>query len=338
MALGKQYQAKVKNAGDVLVGVAQVRVGLPSVRPANYVTGTATVKAAFQVPDSTIKSQPLSDGSGNCNIIVPGTSTITAPTGGSLTASGTYTGLYDGAFIVRYNGTGYDIFGPDGMQDTATVASVTSGYNMKLGGSSGAASGATITGTITGVATGMTWVVPVWSSAAVNRAQTGIISPYGIFQKDYNSVGGLKGAKFVPKVDETKTLSSGFPETEDARVLTRTSVSISFEALEYSNANLKGLKDMISSAINDTTTAALPVEIVMRTLGNTLVSFWCPSCSLDSFPELAPTNDFSSFNWSLSANKPTEFSAISEGQSAPTVQFNTWQSDANLFTEFAFIH
>jgi Asp/Glu/hydantoin racemase len=34
MALGKEFQAKVKNSSNVLVGVAQVRVGRPSVRAA----------------------------------------------------------------------------------------------------------------------------------------------------------------------------------------------------------------------------------------------------------------------------------------------------------------
>ena len=273
------------------------------------------------------------------SVVVP-ISTMTAPTSSTLVSSGTYSGSYDGAFIVRYNGTGYDIFGPDGCQDTATVAAVSAGYTMKLGGTGGTACGATITGTVTGVTSGMTFVVPVWSSAAVERAQTGIICPYPLFQKDYNSVGGLKNAKFTPKVDETKTLSSGFPETEDDKIITKTSVGIGFEALEYQNTNLKALKDMISSAINDATTSAVPIEMVCRTRGNTLVTFFMPTCTIDSFPEIAPQNDFSGFNWSLTANKPAEMSSFLVGGASftPTIQFNTWLSNAYVYREFNFIH
>lgn len=337
--LGKQYQAKVKNVNDILFGVAQIRVGLPSVRAVNYVSGTSTVKAVFQVPDSLISSVPLVDGSGSVNMVIP-TGTMSAPTSSTLVSSGTYTGNYDGAFIIRYNGTGYDIFGPDGCQDTATVAAVSAGYNMKMLGSGGAASGATVTGTVTGVTTGMTFIVPVWSSAAVERAQTGIISPYPLFQKDYNSVGGLKNAKFTPKVDETKTLSSGTPETEDDKLITKTSVGVGFEALEYQNTNLAALKNMISSAINDATTSAVSIEMVCRTRGNTLVTFWMPTCTIDSFPEIAPQNDYSGFNWSLTANKPAEMSSfIAAGAPVtPTIQFNTWQSLAYVYREFTFLH
>lgn len=339
MALGKEYSAKVKNVSGILMGVSQIRVGLPSVRPANYVTGTATVKAVQQVPNSTVTTVTGTDGTTVVNQVVPSAAISTAATySTAFVASGVYSGAYDGAYIIRYGGTAYDIYGPDGKKDAGvSAASITAGYTMKIGGT---AAGAVITGTCSNPAEGMTWIVPVWSANKIERAQAGIICPYSLFSKDINSIGGLKDAKFTPKVDTKIELSSGFPSTVDDTTIVKTSVGVSFEAYEYTNANLKGLKDMISSAINDATTSSIAVEMVGRTKGGTLNTWFCPTCTMDSFPEISPKDDYSSFTYQLSANKPSEISSwlVDDATFTPSVEFNTLNALAPVYREFTYLH
>lgn len=323
MALGKEYQPKVKSADSVLVGVAQVRVGKPSTRASE----AASVNNVQSVGMSTLKSVSLRSGP-SINIVKP-TRTPNTSAGDTFASSGTYTGMYDGAFIIRFDGADYSIFGPDGVEDVAvTVAEITSGYDMLVGG---AASGATITGVATTPALGDTWIVPVWSTGAKTNDQTAIVTPYSMFSTDAESVGGLTEASFTPSVDETKTLESGFPSTVDASMITKTSVEISFGSLEYTNANLLYLRDMISGVINDSEQMALPVEVVMQTRGGDLITFWCPNASLSNLPAIAPTNDFSNMTWTLSAATQTEETDLSE-------TYNKWLTEAPIFSELTYIH
>jgi len=325
--LGKEYQPRVKDAANVLVGVAQVRVGRPSVRAA----GTAAVKAVQFVGTSAV-TVDTSTGT-SVDIVRPSDMSTggTMPTGGTLAASGTYTGDYDGCFIIRVkDATTVDIYGPNAYKDADVLISALTNYNMKLAAAT--TSGALISGTpATSPTAGQTFVVPVWSGTAQDKTQTGIVSPYSMFSGSTESVGGLKSASFSPKLDSVKTLEAGFPSEVYDRIVERTSVEITLEAMEYNNDNIQHLKNMVSQIINESKLPAVPVEVVLRTRGNSLISFFVPNASITQFPSYSPTNDFSSLNWSLGTSKLTEISGA-------TTEYNLWLSNAYTYVELTYTH
>lgn len=317
--LGAEYQAKTKAVDGILVGVAQVRLGKPSVRAA----GTAAVKAAQAVTQSTLKAVEASDGT-TVQVIRP---TDTANTGtATLTASGTYSGTYDGAYIVRIEGTGatgaYRILGPDGVTTTGNLSGSALTHTN---------SGITITGTFTNHAIGDTWIVPVWAGTATDKVQTGIICPYSLFSKSNESVGNVSDASFTPKLDSVKTLESGFPASTDDRIVEKTSVDIQFTAKEFTNATIAQLTDMISSTINESGLPSISCEVVCRTKGGAQESFWVPNASITNFPAISPKNDYSDLQWSLGASKMTEITG-------ETAAYNAHLSNTWIYYRLRYIH
>lgn len=330
--LGKEYQAQVKDASSVLVGVAQVRVGKPSVRDA----GTGVIKALQFVGTSTLLTDTSTGTS--VDVVRPADQSTggTLPAGCTVTSGGTYSttdGKYDGCFIIRaVDATHVDIFGPNGYKDAGilTSAFASAPKDMKLASST--ASGVTIQGVLaTTITEGMTWVVPVWSGAAQDKVQTGIVTPYSMFSAAAESVGGLKSASFSPRIDSIKTLESGFPSEVADRIIEKTSVDIKFESLEYNNANIGYLKNMVAQVINEAKMPSVPMECVLRTRGNTLISFWVPNAGITQFPSYAPTNDFSSLPWEAQAGKMTEITG-------ETDTYNVWLKLAPIFTELTYKH
>jgi len=325
--LGKEYQPRVKDAANVLVGVAQVRVGRPSVRAA----GTAAVKAVQFVGTSAI-TVDTSTGT-SVDIVRPSDMSTggTLPTGCTLAASGTYTGDYDGCFIIRVtDSTTVDIYGPNAYKDADVAISSLTNYNMKLAAAT--TSGALISGTpATSPTAGQTFVVPVWSGTAQDKNQTGIVSPYSMFSGSTESVGGLKSASFSPKLESVKTLEAGFPSEVFDRIVERTSVEVAFESFEYTNDNIQYLKNMVSEIINEAKLPSVPVEIVMRTRGNSLISFWINNCSITQFPSYSPISDYSALTWSLGTTKLTEITGA-------TSEYNVWLSNAPIYTELLYTH
>lgn len=330
--LGKEYQSQVKDASSVLVGVAQVRVGKPSVRDA----GTGVIKAVQFVGTSSIVTDTSTATSVDVVKPLDMSTGGTLPAGCTVAAAGTYSttdGKYDGCFIIRaVDATHVDIFGPNGYKDAGVLTSVfaSAPKDMKLGSS--VTSGVTIQGVLaTTITAGMTWIVPVWSGAAQDKVQTGIVSPYSMFSGSAESVGGLKSASFTPKIDSIKTLESGFPSEVSDRVIEKTSVDIKFDAFEYNNANIVNLKNMVSQVINDAKLPSVPVEVVMRTRGNQLVTFWVANAGITQFPSYAPQNDFSTLPWELGAAKATEITGESD-------TMNVWLKLAPIFSELTYKH
>lgn len=317
----KQYQPTVKNAEHVLVGVAQVRVGKPSLRA----IGTAAAGVLQLVTQSEIA---VDDTDSTTEYIKP-TDTLSTGAITSSTVSGTYSGALDGAFIARFDGTDFDIYAPDGSKDAAvTVAALGSGYEMQL---DGGASGVTLTCVIATPAEGDTYIVPVWSGLAVDKLQTGIVTPYSMFKGSNESIGAVKSATFSPKLDSVATLEAGFPSEVYDRIVSKTSVGVKFEAMEYNNEAVAYLKNMVSQIINESKIGAVPVEIVMRTRGNQLVTFWIPNCTIENVPELAPQNDYSSMNWELAGSKMTEVDGAND-------EYNAWLRNAYLYRELSYVH
>lgn len=328
--LGKEFQPLVKDASSVLVGVAQVRVGRPSIRP----VGTAAIKAV-QFVGTSLKLTDTSTGS-SIDYIKPDDMSTggSLPAGCTLASAGTYTGAYDGCFIIRaLSSTTVDIFAPNGYKDAAVLISTfaSTPVDMKLAATAGT-SGCTIVGIpATTVTAGMTWSVPVWSGLAQDKVQTGIVTPYSMFSGSNESVGGLKAASVTPKIEAIKTLESGFPAVISDRVVEKTSVDVKFDAFEYNNVNIAYLKTVVSQVINDAVLPSLPVEVVMRTRGNSLVCLWIPNAGVTQFPSYAPTNDFSSLAWELGATKLTEVSS-------ETNTYNVWAKYAPIMSELTYVH
>jgi hypothetical protein len=317
MSLSVAYQPKVKDASSVLVGIAQLRIGLPSVR-----TGTAAVIKAVQAVGKSDVATDVSDGTTE---YVVARNIYTANGGsGTLTASGQYTGTVDGCFILRLTGASAGkLYAPDG--DVTTVNAVAPVAVT--------ADGVTFGGTITGGAAGDTWVIPVWadSTTGISKVQTGIVSPFSMFSGANESVGGLRSCTLTPKIDDQKTLSSGFPETTDDTMIVKTSVDIAFEALEYDNIQMSYLKDMVFKGINQGLVSSVAVEVVMRTRGGNLRTFWCPTTTINNYPAFGPGQDYSSFSYGLSANKMTEITGAS-------ATYNAFLRNTPVFQELAYLH
>lgn len=360
--LGKEYQPLVKDAQNVLVGVAQIRVGKMSERDA----GTAVVG----VPTSASKSKVIIDATdGVTKVVVPlkGLPSDTANTwaGNPVAVTGTYTGRYDGCFIVRagaYNDTLGDVlaatgkvevFAPNGFRTQLTlVAGAVAATAINLNNeASPTASGLSIAldfGATPTAQVGDTWVVPVWAGTAQNKVQTCIISPYSMFKGAGESVGGIKSASFQAKLDTVKTLESGFPEVVMDRIVTKTSAQLKFEALEYTNSNMQIIRDLLSAVVNESKMPAVPMEIVMRTRGNTLVTFWLPNCGITSGPTYAPTNDYSALSWETEVVHQTEVTKTGDFADVPSSGvlnspkefeiMNSWLRNAPLFQELNYIH
>lgn len=330
--LDRTFQPMVKDVGKVLVGVAQIRVGKPSIRD----VGTGIVKAAQFVGISN-KLTDTTTGASIDYIQVGDMSTGgTLPAGCTLATAGSYdnvAGIYDGCFIIRAtNATTVDIFGPNGYKDAAVSVSsfASTPKDMKLGDS--ATSGVTIEGVLaTSITAGQTWVIPVWSGAAQDKVQTGIVSPYSLFSGSNESVGGLKSSSFSPKLDSIKTLETGFPAITADQLVEKTSVEVDFSCNEFTNDNLAYLQNMMSQVINDAELPSISVEMVARTRDNTLYSFWMPNCNLTSLPAIAPVNDYSDMAYKLTAVKATEIS----GESAA---YNVWLDHAPIYQQLSYKH
>lgn len=324
MALDRSNQPIVKDASGVLVGVAQIRVGKPSIRSA----GTASVGTAVAVGQS---DKLLSTMDNTTYFVRP--KTVYAANSGTatITVGGTYTAAYDGCIIIRaIDATTVNVFAPNNYMKSATlVGGALSTYSVEV--SSGVASGLTIDASFTGIAAGDTWVVPVWSGSAQSKNQTGIVSPYSMFSGATNSVGGLKAASFSAKINGVKKLETGFPSIVADQIIDSTSCSVSFEALEYTNSNMNTLKQMMNEIINKGNIASVSLEAVMRTRGGSLVSFWIPTATFTSLPEIAPGNDYSSIKFELEALKQTEVTGES-------LYYNTALAESYLYSELLYVH
>lgn len=334
--LGKEYQPVVKNAGGVLVGVAQVRIGKSSIRPA----GTAIVGA----PQAVTQSNVVTDVTDGVTKVVKPTNQPNTGTATIATSATVYTGKYDGCFIIRVVSAGLtgdiEIFAPNGYRSaTVLEGGALTAFAPKMNSTED--SGITITASFNNHEAGDTWVIPVWTGSAIDRVQTCIVSPYSMFRGSNESVGGLKSASFQPKLDSIKTLESGFPEAVSDRIVTKTSAQLKFESLEYTNTNIKTLRDSISMVINESQLPSVSAEIVMRTRGNDLLTQWVPNAGITSAPTYAPTNDYSTLSWELECVHQTEIMAINDFASLSVAElniFNAWLRNTAIFSELSYIH
>lgn len=325
MAIDRSVQPMVKDASGVLVGVAQIRVGLPSIRPA----GTAIVRPVTAVGASKVVYAALD---GTTEVVKPA-DVYAANTGsGTFTSSGTYTGATDGAFIIRaLNATTLEVWSPNGYKNTAITVAAGAFSSTVLNMDSGAPSGLSLSGaSLTNITAGDTWILPVWSGLAQTSSQTNIITPFSPLIAA-NSVGGLKSSKMGFNIGSVKKLESGFPTYVADQIIDSTSISVGWDSLEFNNASIQTLRNMMNEVINNGNIASIPCEILCRTRGGALYAYWCPSTNFSKFPEISPTNDYSSAAYEMEALKMTEITG------APAYR-NAWLTEAPLYAENRFTH
>lgn len=334
MALDRGTQPIVKDSSGVLVGVAQVRVGLASKRAAGVaITGTPVPVGkslkVFTSSDATVYCVKPQD--------------IYADNAGTATfaATGTYTGKIDGAFIVRaVDATNVDVFSPYGYMETKLVSAFSTATPLNM--VSGTVSGVSLQiSTPSAIAAGDTWVIPVFTASVLDMSQTGIVSPYSLFKGPTNSVGGVKSATFSPKIDGIKKLESGFPSYVADQILDKVSVEMQWNGLEYNNANLQVLKSMMNKVINEGELPSVSIEYVMRTRGGKQISFWVPSATFTSLPSISPSNDYSDVAYSMTGLKQTEFTVDPTTQLSVAndlARYNAWLNEAPIYRELNYIH
>lgn len=353
-SLDRSFQPIVKDASGVLVGVAQVRIGQPSLRAATTVTQATTLTAvgnSNKVVSTTVASE----------IVIAPVAPSVANTGTAANLAGAtgYTGKIDGAFIFRAVATAtagkvaenastatadkVEVFNPYGkLIHTTTSLAAFGTMSANLGMTFSAA-------TFTGATVGDTWVLPVYATGAQSRPQTSIICPFSTLTAT-DSIGGLKSASFQPKIDGVKKLESGFPSYVADQVIDKVSVDIGWSGYEYTNAKLILLRNMIGRVINTGNLAAISVEMIMRTRGGSPVRMWIPTATFTSLPTYAPTNDYSDVAFQLSALKQTEITpnTVAGGTdannsagvdvltAAEVITYNAWLNDAPLYSELSY--
>lgn len=350
MALDRSTQPIVKEASGVLVGVAQVRVGKPSIRDAASSGTNGSVLIAVGK-----SNRVMGVTYSNVAMVKPNTlyvaNGITTPALTGVTAN-TYTGKVDGAFIFRATAADNTTAAEAYSTSDATAIQVFSPYGIKVHSEADLTittqaltmdgtitSGLTVSADFTGAKVGDTWILPVWSGSALNLSQSGIVCPFSMTSAT-DSIGGLKSAFFQPKIDSVKKLESGFPSYVADQIVDSVSVAVSWSGYEYTNAKLNLLKGMISRVVNTGELSAISVEMVMRTRGGTLVKMWIPSCTFTSLPTYAPTNDYSDIQFEMTALKQTEYSTITTAMGLDTTLsaanlaiYNGWLADANIYSE-----
>lgn len=324
--IDRSVQPIVKDSSGVLVGVAQIRVGLPSIRPA----GTAIARPATAVGKSAKVASALDP---LTSVVKPANVySENSASGAIFTIAGTYTGDTDGAFILRASSaTIIEVWSPEGYKDTNITVAAGTFSAATLNVSSGTAAGITVSGsTLSDLAEGDTWIIPVWSGKAQDNSQTNIITPFSILTSA-NSVGGLSASKIGFNIGTVKKLESGFPTYVADQIIDSTSVSVSWDSLEFNNSAIQTLRTMMNEVINEGNIAAIPIEVLCRTRGGDLYAYWCPSTNFSKFPEIGPTNDFSSSSYEMEALKMTEITGA-------TTARNAWLTEAPLYQENRFKH
>lgn len=349
--IDRSLQPIVKDSSGVLVGVAQIRVGKPSIREA----GTAVNAPALVAVGKSNKKMAVAD-STVC-LVRPttvyqknGTAAGVVTATPAVTISGAYSGKVDGALIVRATATaGAGIKAEAAGDADADVLEIFNTYGelvytstaKVLGTPACVIQGLTLGATFVSPKVGDTWVIPVWAGNSLNMNQTGIISPFSLFYDATDSIGGLKSASFQPKIDGIKKLESGFPSYVADQIIDKVSVDVSWSGYEYTNSKLSLLKQMISRVINTGELSSISVEAVMRTRGGQLVRMWIPSATFTSLPTYAPTNDYSDVAFAMSALKMTEYTTLTDTgldalDAAKLKIYNGWLADAAIYNELSY--
>ncbi len=333
--LSQEYQAKVVSPNSALLGVAQIRIGRPSMRSVSSMVDGTTAASTFSNTqfNAACHSTVKKDATDNSTYFVVPSYPSKSNTGtGFPIANGTYTGTVDGCIILRVTGPTAGVI-YDTMGGTTVLTSLASiKDSTPVTPVSPEVQGITISGSLTNVVVGDTWVLPVYASVTnlQQSKQTNIVTPFSMFSGAANSVGGLKSASFNVKFDKMATMESGIPSSVDDQVVLKSTASIKFSAMEFTNPNVMWLREMAYRTANSGEVSAIAAEVIVRTRGGELVSYWCPNCTLASSPDINPTNDFSEVSFELTVGLPSP--AQASGTHA------AWLRNQSLYSEATYIH
>lgn len=283
-ARDKANQPITVSPANLAIGMFQVRVGKPSRRGAGAASLSAVQKRKHGATwDSAV------------NTLAVGT------------ASGTYAGGVDGAFVGTVTSVSpltIDFVGPDGTAyadivfDTQAVAEVIGdGVSLAFNQVSS-----------TYHVVGDVWVIGAYAAGPVDFPNTGIISPYS-FLTSANSVGAIQSAGLTTN-PTYKDHFSGFPKVKDISILESSTMTIDtaleeISALTGSVDLTPGLATTIYDMIFDASRAGylynVPVEIVANLATGLTLSFWFPNCQIIPTGEFAPSNEWATQPFQLEA-------------------------------------
>lgn len=219
---------------------------------------------------------------------------------GTATATGSYTGAVDGAFVITATGVGgYDWVAPDGT--TGSEGALTS---QLLANGVSAAFSAALTGD-------EVFVIPVYSDDAQTGTRTNILSEYSILSQ-YDSIGAIQNSSF--SVNSTmKEHTSGSPAKKDFAILESSDIAIevTMEEFNVGSAALTAgeattVFDMVLDSAVNQTKYFVPVELVAEmATGGTPFRLWLPSCQVIAQFEMGPGDDWAGSPFQLKAVRQT---------------------------------
>ena len=99
------------------------------------------------------------------------------------------------------------------------------------------------------------------------------------------------------------------------------------------------LRNMMNEVINNGNIAAISMEIVARTRGGSLYTYFTPSVTFSKFPDIAPQDSFSTATYEFEASKQTEITPADPlNPTAAENTYNAWLVEAPLFQENRHVH
>lgn len=275
-------QPMTKDVANLGIGMFQVRVGMPSRR----IAGVSSITTAQKRKHGATFDEAVN------TAVVP-------------TASGTYTGGVDGAFVLTCtNATGpvFSMVSPDGTVTgsvafvaDATPVVLTDGVSLEFDAVAD-----------TGFEVGDVYVVGAYTADAIDNTVTGISSPYS-FLTSADSVGAIQSAALETN-PTYKEHMSGYPKVRDMLMLESSTVTIN-TAIEEVNAAIsvmsKGyavtLFDMLFDASVNGSLYNVPVELVVNLVTGGTFALWFPNCQITPQGEFAPGMEWANLPFSLEA-------------------------------------
>ena len=284
-------QPITQSPANLAIGKFQVRVGKPQRRGVVGVPSRANTITNIQLRES------------------GGAKTLAS--GAAVSAGSIYTGSVDGAFILECidntsDSINFSVINPDGTAG-APIEVVDGSPELIGDGVSVQFDAAAVTAGPAAFAVGDIYVVGVYTSQAVDKANTSILSPYS-FLTAADSVGAISSAALATN-PTFKEHFSGYPQVKDMVIVESSTMEIS-SALEEINAEVntaltKGyantLFDMLFDAAVNGTLYYVPVEIVANLATGLTFSLWFPNVQLVPEFDFSPSNDWASIAFKLDA-------------------------------------
>ena len=273
-------QAITKDVSNLGIGMFQVRVG----RPSRRIAGASQITQA---------QKRMNGGTWD-----PQVNTMAV-----ASASGTYDGGVDGAFVLTCTseiGPVFSAVGPDGTA-YPTVTLAVADTPVLIGD---AVSIAFDDVTATGFVAGDVYVIGAYTGDALDNIVTGIASEYS-FLTSADSVGAIQSASLETN-PTYKDHFSGYPKVKDLQMLESSTVTVKTALEEISAATTVittgyavNLWDILFDSSVSGALYNVPVEIVAELVTGGTLSFWMPNCQITPEGEFNPSNEWATMPFAL---------------------------------------